>query len=65
MLEAMVAHNRLGEQLRAAISVDEVRTVKSQHALGPERLGLARDTIGYVSSNGGDVAGAQAFGFRR
>ena len=34
------------------------------YALGPARLGLARDTIGFVSSNAWDVAGAKAFGFR-
>jgi 2-haloacid dehalogenase len=67
MLEAVVAYNRLGDHLRAVISVDEVRTFKPHpavYALGPARLGLPRDTIGFVSSNGWDVAGAKAFGFR-
>ena len=67
MLEAVVAHNRLGERLRAVISVDEVRTFKPHpavYALGAARLGLPRDAIGFVSSNGWDVAGAKAFGFR-
>jgi len=67
MLEAVVTHNRLGEHLRAVISVDEVRTFKPHpavYALGPARLGLARDAIGFVSSNAWDVAGAKAFGFR-
>jgi 2-haloacid dehalogenase len=67
MLDAVVAHNRLGEYLRAVISVDEVRTFKPApivYALGPARLGLTRETIGFVSSNGWDVAGAKAFGFR-
>jgi 2-haloacid dehalogenase len=67
MLEAVVAHNRLGDRLRAVISVDEVRTFKPHpavYALGPARLGLPRDAIGFVSSNGWDVAGAKAFGFR-
>ena len=67
MLEAVVAHNGLGEHLRAVISVDEVRTFKPHpavYALGPVRLGLARDTIGFVSSNGWDAAGAKAFGFQ-
>jgi 2-haloacid dehalogenase len=67
MLEAVVAHNRLGEHLRAVISVDEVRTFKPApvvYALGAARLGLAPDAIGFVSSNGWDVVGAKAFGFR-
>jgi 2-haloacid dehalogenase len=67
MLEAVVAHNRLGERFRAVISVDEVGTFKPApvvYALGPARLGLPRDAIGFVSSNGWGVAGAKAFGFR-
>ena len=32
-------------------------------ALGSARLGLSRETIGFVSSNGWEVAGAKAFGF--
>jgi 2-haloacid dehalogenase len=67
MLEAVVGHNGLGEHLHAVISVDEVRTFKPHpavYALGPARLGLARETIGFVSSNGWDVAGAKAFGFQ-
>jgi 2-haloacid dehalogenase len=67
MLEAVVGHSGLGEHLRAVISVHEVRTFKPHpavYALGPPRLGLARETIGFVSSNGWDVAGAKAFGFR-
>jgi 2-haloacid dehalogenase len=67
MLDAVVAHNGLGEHFRAVISVDAVRTYKPHpavYALGPARLGLARDAIGFVSSNGWDVAGARAFGFQ-
>jgi 2-haloacid dehalogenase len=67
MLDAVVAHNDLGEHFRAVISVDAVRTYKPHpavYALGPARLGLTRDTIGFVSSNGWDVAGAKAFGFQ-
>ena len=67
MLEAVVAQSGLGEHLRAVISVDQVRTFKPHpavYALGPARLGLARDAIGFVSSNAWDVAGAKAFGFR-
>jgi 2-haloacid dehalogenase len=67
MLEAVVDHNGLGPDLRAVVSVDEVRTFKPHpavYALGAARLGLPRAAIGFVSSNGWDVAGAKAFGFQ-
>jgi 2-haloacid dehalogenase len=67
MLDAVVAHNRLGALLRAVISVDAVRTFKPHpavYALGAARLGLPREEVAFVSSNGWDVAGAKAFGFR-
>ena len=51
MLEAVVAHSGFREYLRAAISVDEVRTFKPHpavYALGPARLGLPRGAIGFV-----------------
>jgi 2-haloacid dehalogenase len=66
MLAAAVAHSGIGAHLRAVISVDEVRTFKPSplvYALGATRLGLPPATIGFVSSNGWDVAGARAFGF--
>jgi 2-haloacid dehalogenase len=67
MLEAVVDHNGFGPRLRAVVSVDEVRTFKPHpavYALGAARLGLPRGVIGFVSSNGWDVAGAKAFGFQ-
>jgi 2-haloacid dehalogenase len=67
MLAAVVAHNHLDAHFRAVVSVDEVRTFKPHpavYALGAARLGLARESIAFVSSNGWDVAGAKAFGFR-
>jgi 2-haloacid dehalogenase len=67
MLGAVVDHSGIGSHLRAVISVDEVRTFKPHpavYALGAARLGLTRDAIGLVSSNGWDVAGAKAFGFQ-
>jgi 2-haloacid dehalogenase len=66
MLADAVAHTGIGRHLRAVISVDEVRTFKPApvvYALGAARLGLPPGTIGFVSSNGWDVAGARAFGF--
>lgn len=67
MLDAVVAHNRLGAHFRAVLSVDAVRTFKPHpavYALGAARLGLSREQVGFVSSNGWDVAGAKTFGFR-
>jgi 2-haloacid dehalogenase len=67
MLEAVVAHNRLGEHFQAILSVDAVRVYKpapAVYALGPARLGLPREALGFVSSNAWDVAGAKAFGFQ-
>ncbi|MGH7320162.1 MAG: haloacid dehalogenase type II [Candidatus Rokuibacteriota bacterium] len=66
MLEAAVAHAGLGEYFTAVISVDAVRTFKPSpevYALGPSRLGLSREQIGFVSSNCWDVVGAKAYGF--
>ncbi len=67
MLEAVVGHNGLGGRFGAVISVDEARTYKpaqAVYALAPRRLGVPAEAIGFVSSNGWDVSGAQAFGFR-
>jgi 2-haloacid dehalogenase len=67
MLEAVVAHNGLDRHLRAVISVDEARVFKPDpavYALGPRRLGVPKEAIGFVSSNAWDVAGAKAFGFQ-
>jgi 2-haloacid dehalogenase len=67
MLEAVVARAGLRGHLDAVISVDEVGTFKpapAVYALGARRLGARPDAIGFVSSNGWDVAGAKAFGFQ-
>jgi 2-haloacid dehalogenase len=66
MLDAVVAHCGIGGYLRAVISVDAARTFKPSpavYALGPARLGLPASSLLFVSSNGWDVAGAQACGF--
>ncbi len=66
MLDAVVAHAGLGSLLTAVISVDAVRRFKPApevYALGPARLGLPKEAIGFVSSNGWDVIGAKAYGF--
>jgi 2-haloacid dehalogenase len=66
MLEAAVAHAGLAPHLEAVLSVDAVRVFKPDprvYALGPERLGLPRESLGFVSSNCWDVMGAKAYGF--
>jgi len=66
MLEAAVTHAGLGAFLRAVISVDAVRTFKPApevYALGPQRLGIPKEALGFVSSNCWDVVGAKAYGF--
>ena len=66
MLNAVVAHNRLDKMLDAVLSVDEVGIFKPDprvYQLACNRLHLDRNAIGFVSSNGWDEAGAQAFGF--
>ena len=66
MLNAVVTCNKLDVMLDAVISVDEVGIFKPDprvYQLSCDRLGLNRENIGFVSSNGWDAAGAKAFGF--
>ncbi len=66
MLAAVVAHAGLTDKLAHVISVDEVKIFKphpSVYQLAPAKLGLAKEEIGFVSSNSWDAAGAKAFGF--
>lgn len=66
MLNAVVAYNKLDDMLDAVLSVDEVGIFKPDprvYQLGCDRLGVDRDQIGFVSSNGWDAAGAKSFGF--
>jgi 2-haloacid dehalogenase len=67
MLTALVKNSGLDAFLDATISVDDARKYKPHpgcYALVEERLGLARDQVLFVSSNGFDVAGAKHFGFK-
>jgi len=66
MLEALVRNSGLEHCFEAVISVDAARTYKphpSCYALVGQALGVARDEVLFVSSNGFDVSGAKAFGF--
>lgn len=65
MLEPLVRHSGLA--LDAVLSVDEVRVFKPApevYELAMRRLGVAKERIGFVSSNGWDAAGAKSFGFQ-
>jgi 2-haloacid dehalogenase len=67
MLAAAVASSRLDGLVEHVISVDRVRIYKpapAVYALGPSTLGVAAGDLLFVSSNGWDVAGAKAFGYR-
>ena len=67
MLDSVVRNAGLEDRFRHILSVDEVRTYKPHPAvyqLAETRLGIQREEIGFVSSNGWDVAGGKAFGFQ-
>jgi 2-haloacid dehalogenase len=66
MLASLVKNSGLGSFLDATISVDGARKFKPHpdcYALVEKTLGLKKDEVMFVSSNGFDVAGAKHFGF--
>ena len=66
MLSGVVRHAGLEDRFQHVLSVDELRTYKPNpvvYQFGRGSPGLPREQIGFVSSNGWDVAGAKAFGF--
>jgi len=67
MLASGVASADLGDALDAVLSVDAAGIYKphpSVYRIACDRLGVARERICFVSSNGWDVAGAACFGFQ-
>lgn len=67
MLDAVVRNTGLEGHFQHNLSVDELRTYKPSpivYQLAENRLAVQREDIGFVSSNGWDVAGAKAFGFQ-
>ncbi|UEM23334.1 haloacid dehalogenase type II [Skermanella mucosa] len=67
MLAAGIESAGITDSLDAVLSVEEVGVYKphpSVYQLACERLGMARERICFVSSNGWDVAGAAHFGFQ-
>ena len=67
MLNSVVRNAGLEGRFQHVLSVNEVRTYKPSpvvYQLAEDRLGIRREEIGFVSSNGWDVAGGKAFGFQ-
>jgi 2-haloacid dehalogenase len=57
---------KLTDELDVCISIETIRRYKpspAAYALATEQLGLKASSIGFISSNAWDVAGARAFGF--
>ena len=67
MLDSVVRNAGMEGRFEHILSVDQVRTYKPSpvvYQLAENRLGVRREEIGFVSSNGWDVAGGKAFGFQ-
>jgi 2-haloacid dehalogenase len=67
MLDAALANARIAAQFDAVLSVEDAGIYKPHprvYELAPRRLGLPRERICFVSSNGWDAWSAKAFGFR-
>ncbi|MDZ4737838.1 MAG: haloacid dehalogenase type II [Rhodospirillaceae bacterium] len=67
MLDAICARNNIAALFDDILSVDAVGIFKphpSVYKLATTRLGVAPGDIAFVSSNGWDIAGGSAFGFR-
>ena len=66
MLNAVVKNAALDGVFAHVLSVDEVKIFKPSpkvYQLAPDRLGMKKQEIGFVSSNFWDVSGAAAYGF--
>lgn len=67
MLASAAAHAGIAGLLDAVLSVEDVGVYKphpSVYRLAVERLGVAKERVGFVSANGWDAFGAKAFGLR-
>ena len=67
MLAAVVRSSGLEGRFVHVLSADAVRTYKpfpAVYALGTQAFALPAEDILFVSSNGWDIAGAKAFGYR-
>ncbi len=66
MLQALVGNSGMQQLIPTVMSVDDKRAFKPDpraYELVEERLGLPRDAVLFISSNGFDVSGAKSFGF--
>lgn len=66
MLSSLAANSKLDRSLDHILSVDAKRAFKpapQAYALVEDVLGIARDEVVFVSSNGFDICGAKSFGF--
>lgn len=66
MIEPLVERTGLAAHLDGCLSADEVGLFKTRpevYQLAVERMGLEKEKVLFVSSNGWDVAGAKSFGF--
>jgi 2-haloacid dehalogenase len=67
MLEALVSSSRVAGCFTEVISVDQVKLYKPEpacYALVEPALGVAKEEVLFISSNGFDVSGAKRYGFR-
>ena len=67
MLAPLVSNQRLSALFAAVMSVDELKIYKPApqvYELAVTKLGIAKENIGFVSSNCWDAMGAKSFGFR-
>jgi 2-haloacid dehalogenase len=67
MLKALVGSSRIAGRLTEVISVDQVKLYKPEaacYALVEPALGVTKEEVLFVSSNGFDVAGAKRYGFQ-
>ena len=65
MIEPLVKHS--GLKFDAVLSVDELKIFKPApevYQLAVDRLGVPKESLGFVSSNCWDALGAKSFGFR-
>ena len=67
MLIKVTQHNGFNRFIKEVLSVHELRIFKPApqvYDLAVRKLGVAKEKIGFVSSNAWDAAGAKAFGFQ-
>ncbi|WP_139652913.1 haloacid dehalogenase type II [Raoultibacter phocaeensis] len=66
MIEPLVERSGLAAHLDGCLSADEVGLFKTRpevYGLAIEHMGLEKEQVLFISSNGWDVAGAKSFGF--